>query len=67
MDRRISSKMFDLEMLEARKLSDRTGQHCYVLLFCNPCVIHHDCNSEFIWISKFNSLFILLMTNITII
>ena len=51
--------MFDLEMLEARKPSDRTGQHCYVILFCSPYVIHNDCNAEFTWISKLNGLFIL--------
>ena len=40
MDLRISSKMFDLEKCwKARKPSDRTNQHCYVILFCSSCVI----------------------------
>ena len=45
--------MFDLEMLElVKKPSDWTGQHCYVIWFCISWVIHHDCKSEFIWMSK---------------
>ena len=31
----------------------------FVILFCSSCVIQHDCNSEFTWISKLNCLFIL--------
>ena len=46
MDRRISSK----RCLIWKCWKARTGQHCYVILFCSSCIIHHDCNSEFTWI-----------------
>ena len=55
MDQRIRRKML-ISLGNAGKLespaSDRTGQPCYVILFCSSCVIHHDWNSEFTWISK---------------
>ena len=47
-----AAKCLIWKCLKATKPSDRTGQQCYVILFCSSCVIHHDYNSEFTWISK---------------
>ena len=48
MDRRISRKMFDLEMLESWKVL-RLNKPA---LLCDLILYFLDCNSEFTWISK---------------
>ena len=50
MDRRIRSKMTHFVMLrKARKPSDRTGQLCYVILFCGSCIIN-----RLVWLFAMN-------------
>ena len=43
---------------------EQASRSCYALLLCISCVIDHDFNSEFIWISKFNKRFVHLMANL---